>query len=342
MKRILAILLSAVFVLCACGPSPAVQWQEQYNLGVKYLSEGNFEEAAVAFTAAIEIDPNRADAYLGRGDTYMAMGATQENMALALADFEKALELLPGADVYARLADLYEALGNEEEAEKLREQGSGEESDAKPACEHQWAPANYQQPEMCLLCGDTRGEALPAALADGAFTVMEEGAAYDYTTLCQEDRSLTTTGRATVSDYRVLDSDETHAARDGYEWRTLTLTVTYDDDNAWNYGMQNRVNDVDYYTGRPFPQDEAREGVFYADYLGKEWECQGSAQVLQGQWEGQVFTWAVQFEYQVPVGYDGVAVILYPSSYNPDSALDFADICGEALADEGTLCFRLV
>ena len=42
-------------------------WQEQYDLGVRYLAEGNYEEAIIAFTAAIEIDPNRVEAYMGRG-----------------------------------------------------------------------------------------------------------------------------------------------------------------------------------------------------------------------------------------------------------------------------------
>ena len=38
-------------------------WQEQYDLGVRYLSDGNYEEAIIAFTAAIEIDPKKPQAY---------------------------------------------------------------------------------------------------------------------------------------------------------------------------------------------------------------------------------------------------------------------------------------
>lgn len=54
--------LAAVLMLglTACGRSAEVNWQEQYDLGVRYLTEGNYEEAIIAFTAAIEIDPNRA------------------------------------------------------------------------------------------------------------------------------------------------------------------------------------------------------------------------------------------------------------------------------------------
>ena len=38
-------------------------WQEQYDLGVRYLSDGNYEDAIIAFTAAIEIDPKKPQAY---------------------------------------------------------------------------------------------------------------------------------------------------------------------------------------------------------------------------------------------------------------------------------------
>ena len=83
MKRATAswlIPILCLLMLCSCGKSPAEQWQEQYDLGVRYLSEGNYEEAIIAFTAAIEIDPNRAEAYVSRGNAYAASGDTEENM----------------------------------------------------------------------------------------------------------------------------------------------------------------------------------------------------------------------------------------------------------------------
>lgn len=61
MWTILPLILIAFLLGCRSSeadgqPSPA-SWQEQYDLGVRYLSEGNYEEAILAFTAAIEIDP---------------------------------------------------------------------------------------------------------------------------------------------------------------------------------------------------------------------------------------------------------------------------------------------
>ena len=69
--------LSIIILLCclgSCAKSIEDQWQEQYDLGVRYLSEGNYEEAIIAFTAAIEIDPNRVDAYSGLADAYLVIG----------------------------------------------------------------------------------------------------------------------------------------------------------------------------------------------------------------------------------------------------------------------------
>lgn len=70
MRRICSWFLTIVLVLglCACGQqgggAGGDDWQSQYDLGVRYLSEGNYEEAVIAFTAAIEIDPNRPEAYV--------------------------------------------------------------------------------------------------------------------------------------------------------------------------------------------------------------------------------------------------------------------------------------
>ena len=74
MRRIVGVILVALMLLTACSPSMEEQWQEQYDLGVRYLSEGNYEEAIIAFTAAIEIDPNRAEAYAKAAEAYEAMG----------------------------------------------------------------------------------------------------------------------------------------------------------------------------------------------------------------------------------------------------------------------------
>ena len=113
--------LALVLLLCSCGQSSSIEreknntptWQERYDLGVRYLSEGNYQEAIIAFTEAIEIDPKQTPAYVGRGDAYIDSGATMENFDLAQTDFEKAPELDETlVDAYLKLADIY-ADGND-------------------------------------------------------------------------------------------------------------------------------------------------------------------------------------------------------------------------------------
>ena len=89
MKRVISLFLAAVLALglVSCGGG-GDSWQEQYDLGVRYLSEGNYEEAIVAFTAAIDIDPKRAEAYIGLADAYIAT----EDYDQAKAVLEDALE----------------------------------------------------------------------------------------------------------------------------------------------------------------------------------------------------------------------------------------------------------
>lgn len=83
MKRVASIFLGAILVigLCACTQKTPT-WEEQYDLGVRYLSEGNYEEAIIAFTAAIEIDPKRAETYISLAETYIAMDNFDEALAI--------------------------------------------------------------------------------------------------------------------------------------------------------------------------------------------------------------------------------------------------------------------
>jgi tetratricopeptide (TPR) repeat protein len=140
MKRILMAVCLCVSILCACGQvsnsdtsnwqeqsnrgqasDPDVPtWQEQYDLGVRYLSEGNYKEAIIAFTAAIEIDPKQAPAYVSRGDAYVRSGETEANLAAAKADYEQAIELeKTNVEGYLGLADVYIRLGDFDKAEEI-------------------------------------------------------------------------------------------------------------------------------------------------------------------------------------------------------------------------------
>ena len=102
MKRFFYILLAALLLLtlAACAKTPAAElatepadeapdWQTQYDLGVRYLSEGNYEEAILAFTAAIEIDPKRPEAYKQLAEVYYALGEDEKAEDILRQDYGK-------------------------------------------------------------------------------------------------------------------------------------------------------------------------------------------------------------------------------------------------------------
>lgn len=87
MKRIMAIALLAALLLAGCAGKETT-WQEQYDLGVRYLSEGNYNEAVLAFEAAIQIDSKNELAYIGLIDVYGAL----QNQEMVRSVLKEALE----------------------------------------------------------------------------------------------------------------------------------------------------------------------------------------------------------------------------------------------------------
>ena len=105
MNRTVSLLLALVVLLTlgGCGKKDGgAAWQEQYDLGVRYLSDGNYEEAIIAFTAAIEIDAKRPEAYLGLADADTGAG----DLGAARKALEDGLAATGDTEIQARLDEL--------------------------------------------------------------------------------------------------------------------------------------------------------------------------------------------------------------------------------------------
>ena len=85
-RHILMVVFIAI-LLAGCAKSTAAQLKEQLELGQNYLLEMNYEEAVVAFSKAIELDPKSWEAYEGLTNVYIA----QEQ-------YDKAYEVLSQAE----------------------------------------------------------------------------------------------------------------------------------------------------------------------------------------------------------------------------------------------------
>ena len=124
---LIALLAAAAAALYFTKFSPQARWQEQYDLGEQYLLEMDYEQAIVAFTAAIEIDPEETAAYLGRAEAYIGEDieeASDESLQAALDDYDTVLELEPErTEAYLGEADIYVVMDDYDSARDILEDG---------------------------------------------------------------------------------------------------------------------------------------------------------------------------------------------------------------------------
>ncbi len=132
MKKMIAMLLALLFLLCGCGQAseeavsaqtPAATteavlettppttepmgYEDYYQLGLDLAEEYNWEDSIAAFDAAIALDASQPKAYVGRGISYNGT-RTQEGFAAATSDFEAALAMDDTlAEAYLGLADTH-------------------------------------------------------------------------------------------------------------------------------------------------------------------------------------------------------------------------------------------
>lgn len=86
-------------------------------MGVRYLSDGNYEEAIIAFTAAIEIDPKQAEGYMRLAEAYEANGEIEE----ALNALQSGLKATGDMMLSGRVEDLMNRTLEEERTRAIEE-----------------------------------------------------------------------------------------------------------------------------------------------------------------------------------------------------------------------------
>lgn len=147
-QRIIAVFLGFSLLFTACGQQIGIgngdsgggtSWQEYFDIGMRFLSEGNYEEAIIAFTAAIEIDPKIPEAYFSRGDAYVGAAKlaytgpngtpslSEEAISMcksAIADYLLVIDLdTTISDAYLKAAEVYVYLNETDAAIDVLERG---------------------------------------------------------------------------------------------------------------------------------------------------------------------------------------------------------------------------
>lgn len=197
------------------------------------------------------------------------------------------------------------------------------ETEGEPL-EHTLTEANYQQAATCEVCGTTVGEPLQADFEKfGLECNAELNTEYPFVIPCYNTTEYTTAGKITFSDYEVFDSDDTHEALEGYEWRAVTTTIVFDDENAYNYGYSGFSPYSDDYYHNTDDTYDAKADTYTINYNGIDYtDVKHGSEVLQSGWNDDTFTYQARLFFRVPTGYDGivVTVVRYDSSTWNDAA----------------------
>jgi len=88
--------------------------QSHNNLGILYLGEGKYAAALTELSAAIALDPNAQNSYIGRGTAEMQM----MNTDAAITDFAKAAQIAPSPLALYWLGRALESKGETQQAAK--------------------------------------------------------------------------------------------------------------------------------------------------------------------------------------------------------------------------------
>lgn len=97
------------------------EFKSLLETGLRYLEDGEYREAILAFDAAIEIKPKSMEAYLGRGDARVGLGEYDD----AVDDYTQALSLKnDDPEIYLGLANAYMELGDVDKALRVLEDGA--------------------------------------------------------------------------------------------------------------------------------------------------------------------------------------------------------------------------
>lgn len=208
---------------------------------------------------------------------------------------------------------------------------------------HDWSPANYQEPKICGHCAITEGEPLaPSFEEHGLIINTELDVTYDYVTMCYSDNSILTTGHATFSNFEIFETKPESGLekKEGYEWRTVHVSILFDDENAYTYGVsvgQCRENyyDIEGWDASSQYDETTKRTHFVVNYYGNDYDCVYYGYGGFGEWTDNTITYDADYFIQVPVGYDGFVICLRNKGVAWEEGQHIYDI-----ADDTTLFFR--
>ena len=190
---------------------------------------------------------------------------------------------------------------------------------------HKWLgnTPNYQQAKTCEICGATEGEPLKARNEGMEFAKADT--VTDMNMILDGDADKTNTAKVWFDNYKVFDSDETHEAKDGYEWRAVDMHSAIGDDREFKDWACHESNCIgEYYEDNDWENGGKNVTV---NFNGEDYVCEHVLTVLNEEkdvtnpdykkfgWSGErTYTFEYNEAVLVPKGFDGIYVGFYDTT----------------------------
>ena len=205
------------------------------------------------------------------------------------------------------------------------------------ALEHTWVDANYQAPKTCSVCGATEGEPWASDFDEMGitFNVEEVGVSYPMT-IGGKDFTYT------IESHEVFASDESHPAKEGYEWHVVSHVTECLQGAAPTSGTPHYTDFNNYYdtesVNNSVTMDDGYNMRFTVNYLGVDYtECLFRSEVSQLETTETGWKHIETLAFCVPVGFDGMFVCVGPDVIISDYFKEYKKL----YTDENTRFFQL-
>ena len=103
-----ALIIATVVIIALTIGGGSKSYNDQLALGIKYLDELDYDKALAAYREAIDIEPEKPDAYAGLTDVYLAWAGSQNVNVQALKILENGVEELKSYEENASLIEIIE------------------------------------------------------------------------------------------------------------------------------------------------------------------------------------------------------------------------------------------
>lgn len=211
---------------------------------------------------------------------------------------------------------------------------------------HDLTAANYQEAPVCKECGETVGEPLTPIFPTLGYKLSAFDMPQPYKTSTIDDLTLHTIGELTVSDFRIIESDDTHEAKEGFEWRVIHVKQEFSGDDIWVNGLLYTEITVDYYSF------DLNESIVFdgshkptINYYGEDYKVEDDYKDIRSDWieKGKQFIREVEISYCVPIGYDGLIIAFVNSANYKGNETEDSSVPGlvSDLIDADSVFFRL-